>query len=158
MFRKLTRRPSWEKSSLSGCLRHGQDFSAYLQASNPTSLQVHDYGPALMLVSEFMRRPYEMVLLLKDTYKRYLYEMDQSEMASIALDWKNASQVIRKLMPTMNKQVGYNVITHNGPGAGLYFEFLPYTQEQGGLEQLGLSICQMEPEQAAQGIRKQLIK
>ncbi len=40
--------------------------------------------------------------------------------------------------------------------AGLYFEFLPYTQEQGGLEQLGLSICQMEPERAAQDIRGQL--
>ena len=138
--------------------QHGQTFSAYLQASNPTSLLVHDYGPALLLVCEFMRRPYEMVLLLKDTNKRYLHEMDQSEIESIALGWKNASQVIRKLMPTMNKQVAYNVITHNGPGAGLYFEFLPYTQEQGGLEQLGLSICQMEPEKAAQDIRKQLIK
>lgn len=138
--------------------QHGQTFSAYLQTSNPTSLLVHDYGPALLLVCEFMRRPYEMVLLLKDTNKSFLHEMDQPEIEAIALGWKNASQVIRKLMPTMKKQVAYNVITHNGPGAGLYFEFLPYTQEQGGLEQLGLSICQMEPEQAAQDIRKQLIK
>ena len=138
--------------------QHGHTFSAYLQASNPTSLLVHDYGPALLLVCEFMRRPYEMVLLLKDTNKRYLHEMDQSEMGAIALGWKNASRAIRKLMPTMNKQVAYNVITHNGPGAGLYFEFLPYTQEQGGLEQLGLSICQMEPEQAAKDIREQLKK
>lgn len=136
--------------------QHRQTFSAYLQASNPTSLLVHDYGPALLLVCEFMRRPYEMVLLLKDTNKRFLHEMDQSEMESIALGWKNASQVIRKLMPKMNKQVAYNVITHNGPGAGLYFEFLPYTQEQGGLEQLGLSICQMEPYQSAQKIREEL--
>ncbi len=138
--------------------QQGQVFSAYLLSENPANLLIRDYGPAVLLVSEFMRRPYEMVLLLKDTNKKFLHEMDQSEMESIALGWKNASQVIRKLMPTMNKQVAYNVITHNGPGAGLYFEFLPYTQEQGGLEQLGLSICQMEPEQAAQDIRKQLIK
>jgi len=138
--------------------QHGHTFSAYLQASNPTSLLVHDYGPALLLVCEFMRRPYEMVLLLKDTNKRYLHEMDQSEMGAIALGWMNASRAIRKLMLTMNKQVAYNVITHNGPGAGLYFEFLPYTQEQGGLEQLGLSICQMEPEQAAKDIREQFKK
>ena len=138
--------------------QNGQTFSAYLQTSNPTSLLVHDYGPALLLVCEFMRRPYEMVLLLKDTNKRFLHEMDKSEMESIAIGWKNASQAIRRLMPNMNKQVAYNVITHNGPGAGLYFEFLPYTQEQGGFEHLGLSVCQMEPDQAAQDIRDQLTK
>jgi len=136
--------------------QHGQNFAAYLQTKNPISLLVRDYGPAVLLVCEFMRRPYEMVLLLKDTQKSYLHEMDRSEMESIALGWKHASQAIRKLMPTMNKEVAYNVITHNGPGAGLYFEFLPYTQEQGGLEQLGLSICQMGPAQAAQDIRAQL--
>ena len=40
--------------------------------------------------------------------------------------------------------------------AGLCFEFLLYTQEQVGLEQLGLSIYLMEPERAAQDIRGQL--
>jgi len=136
--------------------KHSQVFSSYLQSTNPDSLLIRDYGPAVLLVCEFMRRPYEMVLLIKDSKKRYLHELDQSEMESIALGWKNASQAIRKLMPMMNKEIAFNVITHNGPGSGLYFEFLPYTQEQGGLEQLGLSICQMEPEQAAKQIKAQL--
>jgi len=138
--------------------RHGQVFSAYIQSTNPGSLQIRDYGPAVLLVSEFMRRPYEMILVLKDTSKKYLHELDQNELNSIVLGWKNASQIIRRLLPMMNKEVAYNIITHNGTGAGLYFEFLPYTQEQGGLEQLGLSICQVEPERAAQDIRKQLNK
>lgn len=136
--------------------QHGQFFSAYLQANNPASLLIRDYGPAVLIVSEFMRRPYEMILLLKDTGKKYLHDLDQNELNSIALGWKNASQVIRALMPKMNKEIAFNVITHNGPGAGLYFEFLPYTQEQGGLEHLGLSVCQMDPGQAAQNIREEM--
>ena len=40
------------------------------------------------------------------------------------------------------------------PGAGIYFEFLPLTQETGGFEQLGLSICQSEPAVAAAQLRE----
>jgi galactose-1-phosphate uridylyltransferase len=136
--------------------QHGQAFSTYLQATNPDNLLIQDYGSAALLVCKFMRRPYEMVLLLKDTEKKYLHQLDRSEIKSIALGWKHASRAIRGLMPLMNREVAFNVVAHNGPGAGLYFEFLPYTQEQGGLEQLGLSVCQMEPEQAAQQIRAYL--
>lgn len=135
---------------------HSQVFSEYMLSANPPTLLIRDYGPAVLIVSKYMRRPYEMVLLLKDTNKRFIHDMDQAEIRSIALGWKNASQVVRRLMPMINKEIAYNVITHNGPGAGLYFEFLPYTQEQGGLEQLGLSVCQMEPNRAAKDIREQL--
>jgi hypothetical protein len=57
----------------------------------------------------------------------------------------------------MGREIAYNVITHNGPGAGLYFEFLPYTQESGGFEQLGLFVCQAEPEAAAAQIRHAIL-
>ena len=50
-------------------------------------------------------------------------------------------------------ETAYTVLTNNGPGAGLYFEFLPYTQEIGGYEQLGLFLCQEDPRKAALKLR-----
>ena len=45
------------------------------------------------------------------------------------------------------------MVTFNGPGAGLYFEFLPYTQEMGGYEHLGLIMCQANPAAVAEHLR-----
>jgi galactose-1-phosphate uridylyltransferase len=56
----------------------------------------------------------------------------------------------------LGREIAYNVVTHNGPGAGLYFEFLPYTQEMGGYEHLGLFICQGDPEEVAERLRAYL--
>ena len=50
------------------------------------------------------------------------------------------------------------MIINNGPGAGLYVEFLPYTQETGGVEHLGLLVCQELPERAAARLREILSK
>jgi hypothetical protein len=59
-------------------------------------------------------------------------------------------------MPMKKRAIEYNVITHNGPDAGLYFEFLPYSQEEGGFEKLGLSVCQSNPDAAAEILRERL--
>jgi hypothetical protein len=48
----------------------------------------------------------------------------------------------------------YNVITNNGPARGVYFDFLPYTQEAGGMEHLGLFVCEQNPDGAAECIRE----
>jgi hypothetical protein len=56
-------------------------------------------------------------------------------------------------MPQVGRELAYNVIANNGPGAGLYFEFLPYTQEIGGVEHLGLFVCQELPARAAARLR-----
>ena len=45
-------------------------------------------------------------------------------------------------------------LASNGPGAGLYFEFLPYTQETGGFEKLGLWVCQNNPHNVAAQLRE----
>lgn len=136
--------------------KQGKTFSEYSQLTNPPELLIRDYGKAIILVSEFMRRPYEMILAVKDFQKSYLHELDPEEILAISKGWKDATRLYQELMPEMKRELAYNVVTHNGPGAGLYFEFLPYTQEQGGLEHLGLAICQAEPEQAAKQIRAKL--
>jgi len=132
---------------------HGETFAAYMLRENPESLMVHDYGPAVLLVPYFMRRPYDMLLIVKDVRKRYLHDLDADEIAAVADGWHDAIRAIRTVMPSIGRELAYNVVTHNGPGAGLYFEFLPYTQEIGGLEHLGLYICQGTPEDAARRLR-----
>ena len=133
-----------------------ESFSSHIQRTNPKDLTIKDYGPAVLLVPYFMRRPYDMMLLLKDVSRRYLHQMDNAEITAVADGWYDAIRAIRTIMPAIGRETAYNVLTNNGPGAGLYFEFLPYTQEVGGIEQLGLLICQADPVETARHIRQVL--
>jgi galactose-1-phosphate uridylyltransferase len=132
---------------------HGETFSSTVLRETPPGLVIRDYGPALLLVPLFMRRPYDMLLVVKDVNKRYLHDLGEQELEAIAEGWHDAIRAIREIMPRIGREVAYNVITSNGPGAGLYIEFLPYTQEIGGVEHLGLFVCQELPEQAAACLR-----
>lgn len=129
--------------------KFGETFSAYLLRENPAELLVQDYGATVLLVPYFMRRPFDMYLLLKDTSKQYLHELDSEEIAAVANGWRDAIRIMLLTMPQIGRETAYNVTTHNGPGAGLYFEFLPYTQEMGGFEHLGLYLCQGNPQDTA---------
>jgi len=135
---------------------NGITFSEHLQASNPRELLLRDYGGAALVVSKYMRRPLEMVLVLKGTKKSYLHQLDEGELMAVSRGWTDGTRVIRKLMPELERDIAYNVVTHNGEGSGLYFEFLPYTQETGGFEQLGLAVCQADPLRTAEQIRRLL--
>jgi galactose-1-phosphate uridylyltransferase len=132
----------------------GESFSAYLLRENPPDLLLRDYGPAVLQVPYFMRRPFDMMLLVKDAGKRYLHELTEAEITAVADGWHDAIRAILWAMPNIGRETAYNVVTHNGPGAGLYFEFLPYTQETGGFEQLGLSVCQGNPLDTAAQLRQ----
>jgi hypothetical protein len=74
----------------------------------------------------------------------------------VARAWQDGIRVMRAVMPTIGRKLAYNVITNNGLGAGLYFEFLPYTQEIGGYEHLGLYACQADPNRVAQQIKLEM--
>ena len=79
------------------------------------------------------------MLLLKNSSRQFLHELSEKELSAVAHGWRDAIQVMRTAMPAMGRETAYNITCHNGPGAGLYFEFLPYTQESGGLEHLGVT-------------------
>lgn len=128
---------------------HGETFSAYMQRENPSELEIRDYRTAVLLIPYFMRRPFDMLLLLKDTSKAHLFLLDREELSAVADGWRDAIRIMLGVLQRIGRDPAYNVITHNGPGAGLSFEFLPYSQEMGGFEQLGLYICQGNPHQAA---------
>jgi len=133
---------------------HGETFSAYMLRETTSELVIKDYGPALLVVPAFMRRPFDMMLLLKDTGKAYLHQLDDAELEAVAEGWHDGIRAMREVMPRMGREIAFNVINNNGPGAGLYVEFLPYTQEIGGVEHLGLFVCQELPEQAAAHLRE----
>jgi len=93
-------------------------------------------------------------LLLKDTAKRHLFECDESELAALARGWGEMTAAIMAIMPSIGRTTAYNIALSNGPGAGIYCEFLPYTQETGGFEQLGFWVCQDNPDNAAARLRE----
>lgn len=136
----------------------GETFSAYMQRENPQNLTIKDYGPAVLLVPYFMRRPYDMMLLLKDASRQYLHQLEWAEIRAVADGWRDAISVMRAIMPAIGREIAYNILTNNGPGAGLYFEFQPYSQEFGGFEQLGLLICQANPAEVTKHVRRVLAK
>ena len=53
---------------------HGETFPSYMLRENPKELLIKDYGTAVLLTPYFMRRPYDMQLLLKDNSKSHLFE------------------------------------------------------------------------------------
>jgi galactose-1-phosphate uridylyltransferase len=132
----------------------GETFAAYMLRENPESLLVKDYGPAVLMVPYFMRRPYNCLLVLKDHRKRFLTECTDQEIGALAQAWGEVSGAIMAFMPAMGKPTAYNITVNNGPGAGLYCEFLPYTQETGGFEHLGLWVCQDNPQRVAPHFRQ----
>ena len=136
--------------------RHGESYARFMLRQNPARLTVRDLGAALLVVPYFMRRPYDMQLIMRDTSRRYLFQLSDRELTAVALGWRDAIRAMRAIMPTLGREVAYNVVTHNGPGAGLYFEFLPYTQEMGGYEHLGLYMCQADPAEVARRLRASL--
>lgn len=133
--------------------RRGETFAEYMLRENPAELMVRDYGPAVLLVPYFMRRPYNSLLIVKDCRKRFLFELADEELAALAEAWGDVTRAIMALMPAIGKPTAYNVTVSNGPGAGLYCEFLPYTQETGGFEHLGLWVCQNTPNRVAPILR-----
>ena len=131
-------------------------FADYMLRENPAELLIKDYGEAALVVPYFMKRPYYTMLLLKETDKQYLHQLSDTQLEAVSNGWHDAIRAMLTIMPKIGRAAAYNVITFNGPGAGLYFEFLPYTQETGGLEQLGLWVCQGNPTDVASHFREVL--
>jgi hypothetical protein len=126
--------------------QRGSVFSQFMLENNPSSLLLKDYGKVVFIVPYCMRRPYNMMLIVKDTSKQHLYELDEQELRQVALGWKTGIRIMRSMLAFLGKSIAYNIVAHNGPGAGIFFDFMPYTQETGGFEHLGIFICQNTPE------------
>lgn len=133
--------------------QRNEPFTSYILRENSSKLLIRDYGSAVLLVPYFMRRPYDLLLVVKDPEKHHLHELSHGQIQDIADGWHDAIRAIIQVMRRMGREAVYNVITNNGPARGVYFDFLPFTQEMGGMEHLGLFVCEQDPEGAAAQIR-----
>lgn len=154
VFSNITPRRTLEH--LAYQVNHDEPLTAFILRATPPELLIKDYGGAVLLVPTFMHRPYEMFLVVKDWRKRFLHELSTEEIAAVGNGWHDATRIFHHIMPKLGKEVAYNVTSFTGPGAGIYFEFLPYTQPMGGLEHIGLYVCQETSGRAADAIKESL--
>ncbi len=136
--------------------RNGKSFCQFMVEENPGHLLVKDFGEVVLVVPYFMKRPLDMLLLVKDWDKRYLHQLTTREQQQMALGIQLASQAIISLMVSTGLCPAYNMIVHNGPGCGLYIEFLAQTQKMGGYERIGLFVCQAGAADSASQLREQI--
>lgn len=133
--------------------RTGRTFSAHMLESTPEELIVKDYGPVVWVVPDFMKRPYFSLLLVKNTERQFLHELSREEVTALSSGFGDCAYAIKVLLEGVGREFAYNAVVHNGPGAGLYLELFPYSQETGGFEQSGIWVCQEKPEGAALKLR-----
>ena len=134
--------------------RNGQTFSEYMLRENPQRLMVQDFGHAVLIVPYFMKRPYNMLVLVKDHHKQYIHQLTYDERRDLVKALVAAIQAIITVMPQMGMTPAYNINVNNGPGAGVYLELLAHTQLTGGFEHIGLWVCQANPYDVAAQLRQ----
>jgi len=134
--------------------RNGQTFSEYMLRENPQRLTVRDFGGAVLIVPYFMKRPYNMLVLIKDHHKQYIHQLTRDERSDLVTAMVAAIRAIISIMQQLGKAPAYNININNGPGTGVYLELLASTQLTGGFEHIGLWICQANPNEVASQLRQ----
>jgi len=134
----------------------GRSVVEFLLERTPPALRLARWGGRVTgLVPAFMRRPLHTMLVVEDPAKRCLHDLSTAEIRGLAAGTRALLRAFRELMPArFGKPYTLNMIVHNGPAPGVYFEFFPYTQEMGGYEHLGLFVCQDTPESSAAVLRQ----
>jgi galactose-1-phosphate uridylyltransferase len=137
--------------------RTGEPFAEMILRENPEDLTVRDYGDWFrMLVPWFMQRPLDMQIACLRRGVTDLRDLGPEGERALAEALRDAAAAVTSLMPGMGREVAWNMTAHNGVAGGLYVEFLPYTQERGGYECLGLTLCESTPALTATAVRDTL--
>ncbi|MFP4331332.1 MAG: hypothetical protein ACLFP6_11495 [Spirochaetaceae bacterium] len=132
----------------------GEPFSRMMLRETPAELVVERLDGGTLVVPYYMRRPYDTLYLLHNSQPALLSELSRSDLSALAEGFARGMELMRRVLAALGREVAYNVLLHTGAGAGIYLEFLPWTQENGGFEQLGLSACQGVPAEAARQLRQ----
>lgn len=133
--------------------REGTPFASWILRETPDELRVAERDGVAILVPPFMARPLDMMIVVEDPAVADVGDLDDRGRLALATALREATRAVVALMPRQGREVAYNLAFHNGIAGGLYVEVLPYTQEQGGCEKLGLNLCQGSPEDAAAELR-----
>ncbi|HHT9135243.1 MAG TPA: hypothetical protein ACFYD2_10100 [Candidatus Avalokitesvara rifleensis] len=136
----------------------GQNFSDYILRENPGEYTIKEYGHGVrLLVPYFMRRPLHAMIVVADNSSGYLHHLSKATLNYLCLAVRDVSRAVVGLMPKLDRELAYNWIIHEGDIGGMYVEILPWTQEMGGYEQLGIFLCQNTPETSVKHYRELLL-
>lgn len=136
-------------------IRTGKSLAAFLLETNPRRLLIRDFAECVALVPYFAKRPLEAMILPKQN-RQNLHELRSSEIAALAAALRTVCSCVVDLMVEMGREVAYNLVFHTGPIGRLYVEMLPWTQEIGGYEQLGIYVSQASPLITAEAFQRRL--
>lgn len=133
----------------------GQNFSDYILRENPAEYTVKEYGHGVaLIVPYFMRRPLHAMIVVGDNSNAYLHHLGKETRHSFCLALRDVSRAVAELMPRLDRELAYTWIIHEGDIGGMYVEVLPWTQEMGGYEQLGIFLCVNTPETTVKHYRE----
>jgi galactose-1-phosphate uridylyltransferase len=132
--------------------RHHLTFNQYLLRENPASLTVAEIGSTRIIVPYFMRRPYNL-LVVPHTEAEHLHELSPKALLELEVSIQRTMQVYHGLLESLNRDVSFNMVIHTGPDSQLYVEFFPMVQAMGGFERIGMWICQLTAQKAADQLR-----
>ena len=132
--------------------RHNINFSQFLLRENPASLTVAEIGNTRIIVPYFMRRPFNL-LIVPQTAAEHLHEMSPKDSQELDVAIQKTMQVYHCLLESLNKEVSFNMAIHTGPDSQLYVEFFPMVQAMGGFERIGMWICQLSAQKAADQLK-----
>lgn len=126
--------------------KHHCAFSQFLLQQNPPALILRTYQDHFtLLIPYFMRRYLDCMLVGHDSSKSYLHHFNAEERFALGQALQEVTRSLHVLLRQLGRELAYNLVFHTGPIGGFYVEILPYTQEMGGYEHLGLFICQGSP-------------
>jgi galactose-1-phosphate uridylyltransferase len=134
--------------------REAVSYASSLRKAAGPALTVAEFkGGVTALVSPFMRRPLEAVIVPPDGAGEYLHDLDDDCLIGMAEALRAMTGALSLLMELRKMTFDYNLAFHTGPIGLCYIEILPWTQPLGGFEHLGHFLCQEEPESAAHAYR-----
>lgn len=137
--------------------RHGIPFSEFMLRETSEDLWVADMPHVVVMVPYFMKRPYAMLAVVKQTYIANLHQLSDACLDDLAKAIRLCIRTMMHCMLADGRTPAYNMAIHSGPGCGLYVEFFPRSQQMGGLEYLGTWLCEATPQHCAHMLRQAII-
>ncbi len=133
-------------------------FAQYMLTQNPKNLTIKTYNKGIiLLVPYFMKRTLDALIIVTDATKSHVHDLTSEELFYLGEALHDVTNAIIELMPGLGREIAYNLVFHTGNIGGMYIEVLPYTQEIGGYEHLGIYLCQGTLESTV-GYYKELIQ
>ena len=127
--------------------QHGMPIDEWYRRETPRRLVVARFsGGVRLLVPTAARRPLDALILPGDSKASFLHELSRRPLTGMAEALIATTRALHALMPGLGREVSYNLVFHLHPGAGAHIEVLPFTQEVGGYERLGVYLSHARPE------------